>query len=217
MKLNYYKRIIRAYLLGKNQSNLSFWHTEPQMNINAKIENLEKYYLNYSKKIEYSGPFDASGVPMLNYFGDIGVQYNPDAIAQYALGIYEKYLQTKEEKWRNIFLNQADWYVATVQTREQGVGVFIYDFDFEYFKTLKKPWYTSLGQGHGISVLLRAYLMTNDLKYLETAKTAFKSFNYSTEINGGVRFVDKNNDTWLEEAIVQPATHILNGFIWALW
>ena len=217
MKINYYKRILAAYFFNKKSSNLRFWHTEPKVNISVKIENLCRYYLDYSKKTEYPGPFDASGVPMLNYFGTIGVQYNPDSIAQYALGVYEQSLKNNDPRLKNIFLSQADWYVKNIQPRRQGIGVFVYDFDFEYYKTLKKPWYTSLGQGHGISVLLRAYLLTNDPKYLATAKTAFASFNYSTDVDGGVRFTDTNGDIWLEEAIVKPATHILNGFMWALW
>ncbi len=34
---------------------------------------------------------------------------------------------------------------------------------------------------------------------------------------GGVLFVDDFQDVWIEEYIVNPPTHILNGFIWALW
>ncbi len=34
---------------------------------------------------------------------------------------------------------------------------------------------------------------------------------------GGVAFTDESGDLWFEEYIVSPPTHILNGFIWALW
>jgi hypothetical protein len=34
---------------------------------------------------------------------------------------------------------------------------------------------------------------------------------------GGVLFTDERGDVWIEEYIVSPPTHILNGFIWALW
>ena len=34
---------------------------------------------------------------------------------------------------------------------------------------------------------------------------------------GGVIFEDKKKDFWIEEYIVHPPTHILNGFIWALF
>jgi hypothetical protein len=32
-----------------------------------------------------------------------------------------------------------------------------------------------------------------------------------------VAFTDESGDLWFEEYIVSPPTHILNGFIWALW
>ena len=34
---------------------------------------------------------------------------------------------------------------------------------------------------------------------------------------GGVLVTDASQDIWIEEYIVDPPTHILNGFIWALW
>ncbi len=53
-------------------------------------------------------------------------------------------------------------------------------------------------------------------RYLEAAKRAFASFQQPIE-NGGVAFTDESGDLWFEEYIVSPPTHILNGFIWALW
>ena len=34
---------------------------------------------------------------------------------------------------------------------------------------------------------------------------------------GGVLFQDERGDLWIEEYLVDPPTHILNGMIWALW
>ena len=34
---------------------------------------------------------------------------------------------------------------------------------------------------------------------------------------GGVLFIDQNNDFWLEETIVNPPTHILNGYLWTMF
>lgn len=217
MRIQYYKRIFKAYLFQKQTGNLNFWHTELKVNPAEQIGTLQNYYLDYTAKTDYPGPFDGNAVPMLNYFGDIGIQYNPDSIAQYALGYFEKYLNSGLEKYRQIFLKQADWYVNNIKERNKGIGVWEYDFDFEYFKTIKGPWYTSLAQAHGISVLVRAYNLTQKSIYLDTAKKAFLSFKYTTDINGGVLYIDPHNDVWLEEAIVEPHTHILNGFIWTLW
>ncbi|MGC1477559.1 MAG: D-glucuronyl C5-epimerase family protein, partial [Terriglobales bacterium] len=34
---------------------------------------------------------------------------------------------------------------------------------------------------------------------------------------GGVLLEDEENNLWIEEYLVDPPTHILNGFMWALW
>ncbi len=34
---------------------------------------------------------------------------------------------------------------------------------------------------------------------------------------GGINFTDEQGNNWIEEYIVDPPTHILNGFIWSLW
>lgn len=217
MNINYYKRILAAYLINKKKSNLSFWHTKLKINRRENIDQLANYYLDYTPKTLYPGPFDKKEVPMLNYFGNIGIQYNPDAIAQYAIGYFEKYLKNRDNAYKEIFLKQADWFVNNLRERDNDIGVWEYNFDFEYFKKIKKPWYTSLGQGHGISVLVRAYLLTKKAIYIDTAKKAFLSFKYPIDVNGGVKYIDENGCVWFEEVIMKPSTHILNGFIWALW
>ncbi len=74
----------------------------------------------------------------------------------------------------------------------------------------------SRAQGQGISLLLRGYRETGDMAYLEAAQKAFLSFTKSTS-EGGVIFTDSDGDLWIEEYIVSPPTHILNGFMWAVW
>jgi|SRR3989339_90169 len=216
-RLRYYKRIFSAYIFCRKNSNLTFWHTNLKINAPEKINRLAYYYLDYTVKADYPGPFDTNGVPMLNYFGDVGIQYNPDAIAQYALGNYEKYLTNNDSQYKEIFLKQADWFKNNLHERANGIGVWEYNFDFEYFKPFKKPWHTSLAQGHGISVLVRAYLLTKESAYLAAADKAFLAFMYPTITDGGVKYIDQSKNVWFEEAIIDPPTHILNGFIWALW
>ena len=217
MRINYYGRIFNAYLVNKRRSNLSFWHTEIKVSAKEDIGTLNNYYLDYIPKTRYAGPFDENGVPVLNYLGKIGTQYNPDAIAQYALGYFEEYIRKPDDKLKDEFLRQAAWFVNNLSERENGVGVWEYNFDWEYFRKLKKPWYTSLGQGHGISVLARAYWLTKKSIFLNTADKAFLSFLNTIDVEGGVKYVDRDGFVWFEEAIVEPCTHILNGFIWALW
>jgi len=64
--------------------------------------------------------------------------------------------------------------------------------------------------------LLRAHRETSDDRYRVAAYRAFQTFHRSTE-EGGVIFTDGLGDIWIEEYVVHPPTHILNGFIWASW
>ena len=65
-------------------------------------------------------------------------------------------------------------------------------------------------------MLVRAHKESGEPRYLEAAKRAFVSFQRQIA-DGGVTFTDESGDLWFEEYIVSPPTHILNGFIWALW
>jgi len=214
-RISYYKRIFSAYLISKN-SHLSFWHGTPQVNENAPLHELGEYYMPFLYKAEYPGPFDNQGIPLLDYKGNIGKQYNPIAIAQYALGQYNLYKRTNSVEHFDKFLKQANWLVEHLQPNAQGLYVWNHHFDWEYREGLKAPWYSALSQGQGISVLVRTFIETGDKKYVEAAEKAFETFNYEIP-EGGVSYTDENGHIWFEEGILLPPTHILNGFIWAIW
>ena len=138
------------------------------------------------------------------------------AIAQYALGHHNLYLNTKRKCHLEVFLSQADWLVESIKGNRFGIPVWLHNFDWEYKEILRNPWYSGLAQGIAISVLVRAYKSTKDKKYLDNASQAYIAFE--KDINkGGVVYWDINGSPWIEEYILNPPTHILNGFIWALW
>ena len=57
---------------------------------------------------------------------------------------------------------------------------------------------------------------TGDEKYRGAAERAFVTLTKPVP-EGGVLFEDEGKNLWIEEYLVDPPTHILNGFIWALW
>jgi len=214
-KLAYYQRLILPYLT-KQKSQLSFWHGTPEVNPNLKIDEIGEYYQSFVYKANYAGHFDANGIPMLDYHGKVGLQYNPIAIAQYALGCFNLYKRTAAKKYLDIFIKQVNWLVENLVKNKKGIYVWNHNFDWEYGKGLKSPWYSGLAQGNGLSVMVRAYELTKDERYKVAAEKAFLSL--ITEIkDGGTMFTDGQGDVWIEEVIVDPATHILNGFVWAAW
>jgi heparosan-N-sulfate-glucuronate 5-epimerase len=214
-RFGYYRRIFSAYLLG-GQSHLTFWHETPAENPNALAGELGEYYMLFAEKADYKGAYDAEGIPLLDYRGHIGPQHNPIAIAQFGLGNYNLWKSSGDSERNKKFLLIADWLCAHLERNAHGLAVWNHHFNWEYRDTLKAPWYSALAQGQGISVLVRAYKESDEPRYLESARFAFASFQHSID-EGGVAFTDSSGDLWFEEYIVTPPTHILNGFIWALW
>lgn len=214
-RLQYYRRVFRSYLMP-GRSQLTFWHDTPQLNPKALPHELGEYYMPFPEKADYGGPFDTAGIPMLDYHGRIGQQYNPIAIAQWGLGNYNALRRTGDEERRQRFLSASQWLCSRLEPNSSDVWVWQHRFDWEYRTLLKAPWYSALAQGQGISLLVRAWDQTGDPAYITAAQRAFQSFLRSTA-EGGVSFTDQQGDVWFEEYIVSPPTHILNGFIWAAW
>jgi heparosan-N-sulfate-glucuronate 5-epimerase len=212
---HYYRRIFGAYL-GSGRSQLTFWHETPEINPRATASQLGEYYMLFREKADYSGHFDAAGVPMLDYHGAIGLQYNPIAIAQWGLANYNRFCETKEEARWWTTRKAADWLVANLEQNPRGLWVWNHHFDWDYRDTLKAPWYSGLAQGQGVSLLLRVHVRTGNEKYRRAAERAFAALTRPIG-EGGVLFEDEEKNLWIEEYLVDPPTHILNGFLWALW
>jgi hypothetical protein len=213
-RLNYYRRIFGAYLTPRT-SQLTFWHEQPSISDFSPGE-LGPYYMAFEQKAGYAGPHDDAGIPMLDYLGAIGPQYNPIAIAQYGLGNFNLYLKTGDARRRKKFVGVSDWMVRHLEKNPAGFSVWNHHFDFEYRSPLRAPWFSGLAQGQGISLLVRAHLETKDDRYLDAARRAFKCLQAQVS-EGGVIFTDGAGHRWIEEYIVDPPTHILNGFMWASW
>jgi hypothetical protein len=214
-RLSYYRRLFPAYLSAE-KSQLTFWHDTPEVNERCCLTELGEYYMPFTTKADYTGAFDAAGIPLLDYHGKLGLQYNPIAIAQYGLGNYNLFLRTRDPERRRKYLTVTDWLVTNLEENRAGLWVWNHHFDWEYRTPLKAPWYSALAQGQGISLLVRAHHETGREAYLDAAQRAFVTFLKNIE-EGGVIYMDKDGCTWMEEYIVYPPTHILNGFIWASW
>lgn len=237
-RLAYLRRVFAAYLT-RRKSHLTFWHGVPEVNPNMRTDQLGEYYMSFVAKADYPGDYDSAGIPMLDYQGEVGLQYNPIAIAQYGLGNFNLYRRgcrvpvpeyrdagletrdaqsdTRNENPRFVkFLKVADWLVENLEDNDHGLGVWKHHFDWEYRTPLKAGWYSALSQGQGISLLLRAHTETSDKGYLKAAERAFETFKKQTD-EGGVTCIDEDGYSWFEETVVDPPTHILNGFFWASW
>uniref|UniRef100_A0A1B6CJP8 heparosan-N-sulfate-glucuronate 5-epimerase n=1 Tax=Clastoptera arizonana TaxID=38151 RepID=A0A1B6CJP8_9HEMI len=81
---------------------------------------------------------------------------------------------------------------------------------------LMPGWLSAMGQGHGISVLARAYYHSGgDKQYLNAALRALRPFRIPSK-DGGVLASFLGQIPWYEEYPTQPSSFVLNGFIYSL-
>jgi heparosan-N-sulfate-glucuronate 5-epimerase len=210
----YLARAIEVYA-RPSAGPLSFWYESPESNP-AAVPTGPQYFMRFQGKAAYAGPFDDSGIPLLDYRGDIGRQYNPIAIAQYGLARFNRWCETRADADRRRWMNVAEWLAGHLQPNAHGVRVWFHHFDWPYRELLQAPWYSGLAQGNGLSMLVRAAAATGDPSFATAAHEAFESFERPVS-SGGVILTDERGDVWIEEYLVDPPSHILNGFIWAAW
>jgi hypothetical protein len=75
-----------------------------------------------------------------------------------------------------------------------------------------------MAQGEALSLFARLYETTNEMKYFEMAEKLFNSFdNFGTFDAFWIANINENNYYWIEEYPQQPPSHVLNGFVFAIF
>jgi hypothetical protein len=208
-------RLLSVYLLRKGTTKTMWTHAGIVNETRCRSRDImDGYFLDFSRDADYAGPFDAQGVPMIDYTGRIGPQYNPWYVGHYALANFELFRKTNDAVRREKFLSLASWLEQNLVERNGGhYGVWEYKFDWS--PVLRAPWISSLSQSYGVSVLLRAHRLTEKKEFLRCAEKAFECF-FVTIDEGGLLNTD-DGLTLFEESPVRPVDTVLNGFIFSIW
>lgn len=85
----------------------------------------------------------------------------------------------------------------------------------EGFRSLDPGWYSAMAQGQAMSTLVRAYLLTKDRVFLNSALRATAPYKLPSE-QRGVKAVFMNKHDWYEEYPTSPSSFVLNGFMYSL-
>jgi len=175
------------------------------------IAHLSEYPIDMSMYLTLPNcTFDAAGIPYYaNAYG-----YHPTTIARYALAHWNLYLTTLEEYHLHTFLKQAKWLVEHEVIIDEGISGWPLSFSHPDVPT-NGSWLSALTQGYGISVLVRAYKLTEDTTYLEVAHRVTGTFKRDI-LDGGVSTPVDGEGIFFEEVAVYPAAHMLSGFMFAL-
>ncbi len=181
----------------------------------------EYYFLMFESAllagISQNFHFDDDGIPLIPTYIDVEERkliYYPISIGQYGLAIFHTYLETGSPEDRSRFLKIADWfYNARVEEKARGVFWLSEVPKPEY--RMFDPWPSAFAQSRGISILLRAYQLTDDVKYRDTAIKALKIYEIPAK-EGGVTTFSENGPLY-EEYPAQFPTVVLDGTIFSLF
>ncbi len=133
-----------------------------------------------------------------------GKVYFPIAIFQYGIGAYDLYIGTREEIYKDQFMRCVDWAIKN----QEEIGA----WNNFGFVQAEAP-YSSMCQGEGCSLLLRAYKETGNVIYLTAATKAIDFMLLPIEKGGTAEFL--NEEIILHEYTNKPA--ILNGWIFSFF
>jgi glycosyltransferase involved in cell wall biosynthesis len=157
------------------------------------------------------GVLDQAGVPCQKR----SPSYNPTTIAHYALAHWNHYLITNDEGHRSAFLTQACWLIEHEARIGEDAGGWPVSFTRSQFHT-QGPRLSAVTQGCGLSVLMRAFQLTQDEAFLDVAYRVARTFELDV-LDGGVNVPVGTDGIFFEEVAVYPAAHTLSGFVFALF
>ncbi|MEY8000684.1 D-glucuronyl C5-epimerase family protein [Clostridium sp. Mt-5] len=176
-----------------------------------------KKYFNHQQDWVYiqspSFKFDKNGIPMVKY--DEKFYYNAVTICQYALHLYDKYMDGQDNKDK--FLNIADFLIKSIKKD----GSLRYEFKYNHYECLNEGWASSMSQGQALSVFARAYHLTEDPKYIKSGQKVLR-YLLTPISEGGVMdnlgTLDKRlkNKIFFQQYINSTSTYTLNGHIFTL-
>lgn len=172
---------------------------------------------NENKYVKENGfIIDEKGIPKVLRNGEY--VYNIVVICQYALLIYGQHLRgikSKEE-----FLYYAD-IICQFQSKDGG---YYYYYNFPYYLNpdcfTESGWTGAMQHGHVLSVMARAYSLSDNEKYSKCADMVLEFMNLDIR-NGGVKGNIKSlemgfDGVFYEEYPVIPESFTLNGYIFTL-
>jgi hypothetical protein len=158
-----------------------------------------------------------SNIPKVDYrFLDreIGWQYNPVTISQYALCLYDESEKDSDQSKKELFLKQINWLEKNLIVLDNEHYTYYYHFPNKWYD-LSSPWVSGMAQGQTASVFLRAFLLTQNEKYLHIAEKLL-NFMLLKKDSGGTLIRTPEGGFWIEEYVSPKPSMVLNGHLYGL-
>lgn len=157
------------------------------------------------------------GVPYVDYGWQlgryIGRQRYSVTVATYAFYHRRDYELTGSSKSLRKFFNTLAW---LYENRHNEGNFTVWKNNFEYpFYECSPSWVSAMAQGLALKEFIHAYKLTRDARYLEIMERMVNAYHVPIE-EGGLLYVDPNDNWWFEEYACKRKPRVLNGFVYAL-
>lgn len=186
----------------------SVFHVKQGVGKYYSKEKISGYYNDMTGKVCENTVLDDNGIPLTSTIAGV-TTYFPIAIFQYGLGLYDLYIGTNKKAYEDKFLKIANWAMDNID--KNGMWDCMKKLNDSVHETQ-----SSMCQSEGVSVLLRAYTLTNDTAYLKAAKQAI-AFMVKNIKNGGTSYIDSENSIIFQEYVSKDNLCVLNGWIFSIF
>jgi hypothetical protein len=165
-------------------------------------------------------PHDADGV-IVSLWNN-SYHYHPWQVSDKALWYLAGYQQTSEEGYLDFVYRYSSRLVQMGIRKDNGIYL-PYTFDYALhngneYDVMMSPWFSGLAQGMALSFFSRAYETTGDPHLRSVADSLFNTFLImESESDIWTVYVDSLDYYWIEEYPFSQKTHVLNGFLTAIF
>jgi len=187
----------------------------------VSLEMQERWYdWMYPIGFELNFPHDENGIIVTLWNGEY--HYHPWQVCDKALWYLASYQQTNDEGYLDFVYRYANK-LAEIGIREDNRIYLPYTFDYALhagneYEVMIAPWYSGFAQGIALSFFSRAYETTNDPLMKGIADSLFNTFlMMDTQNDIWTCYIDSLEYYWIEEYPFSPKTHVINGFLAAIF
>jgi heparosan-N-sulfate-glucuronate 5-epimerase len=172
------------------------------------------YCLNHEAHMRQFRYFDERGVAVRDYGRGVGRVATPVRVAAYALALWNLHLAEPGEH-DQAFMVQAQHLLASMVEDGPLAGGLPYRLVWPSYP-LPTPFFSAIGQGYGISVMLRAHELTGQAHFFAAARAMARFLAVSIDDGGTCRWIDGVARFFEEAPTRERPSFILNGHCIAL-
>lgn len=188
-----------------------YWHPNFKANTEddfIKDERIERYYLDFTQKAFYEGELENS-VPLIELGGKKTIF--PITVFNYGIGLVDLYYSNMPEKDNKIIKEKISRIMEWAVNKQTENGAWINNYSDTLYN-LKEGWTSGMGQGLGISFLIRCCGLD-----LISKEEVIKYINKAIDFMVNENVSQYNNEIPVIEEFAGTNSFVLNGFVFALF